>query len=113
LKPSLKAATSAPVTPVSTPVATTVVTPLAKQTATHATPTALPTGRVLPADEIKGKNTLKKVSDQYAVPLDKLLAGLKLDPKTDPNTAIKELIAQGKFTEVTDVQKVLAALQAK
>ena len=61
----------------------------------------------------QGQNTLKKVSDQYAVPLDKLLAGLKLDTKTDPNTAIKELIAQGKFTEVTDAQKVLAALQAK
>jgi hypothetical protein len=67
----------------------------------------------LPADQIKGKDTLKQVSEQCAVPLDKLVAGLKLDPKTDPNIAIKDLVSQGKLTEVTDVQKVVAALQSK
>jgi hypothetical protein len=43
--------------------------------------------------------------------LDKILAGLKLDPKTDPNTTIKDLISAGKITEATDVQKVVAELQ--
>lgn len=80
---------------------------------THATPTPLPSGQVLPADQIKGKNTLKEVSEQCQVPLDKLLAGLKLDAKTDPNTAIKDLISSGKLTEVTDVQKVVAELQKR
>lgn len=80
---------------------------------THATPTPLPPGQVLPADQIKGKNTLKEVSEQCQVPLDKLLAGLKLDPQTDPNTAIKDLISSGKLTEVTDVQKIVAELQKK
>ncbi len=106
-------ATPTPATPLSTAVPTKVATPSAEKTATHATPTPLPTGQTLTADQIKGKMTLKEVSDQCAVPMDKLLAGLKLDPKTDPNTAIKDLIAQGKITEVTEVQKVVAELQGK
>jgi hypothetical protein len=104
-------------TPIATPKPTGVVgaTATAKAAAgeTHATPTPLPSGLVLPADQIKGKNTLKEVSEQCQVPLDKILAGLKLDPQTDPNTAIKDLISSGKLTEVTDVQKIVAELQKK
>ena len=90
-----------------------VATPSVEKTATHATPTPLPAGLVLAADQIKGKMTLKEVSDQCAVPLDQLVAGLKLASNTDPNIAIKDLISQGKITEVTDAQKVVAALQTK
>jgi len=90
-----------------------VATPSAEKTATHATPTPLPASLVLAADQIKGKMTLKEVSDQCAVPLDQLFSGLKLESNTGPNTAIKDLILQGKITEVTDVQKVVARLQAK
>jgi hypothetical protein len=100
-------------TPKPTSVAGATATAKAVTGETHVTPTPLPSGQVLPADQIKGKNTLKEVSEQCAVPLDKLLAGLKLDPKTDPNSAIKDLISAGKLTEVTDVQKVVATLQGK
>jgi hypothetical protein len=111
--------TSAPVittpTPVATPKPTGVVGATATARATtgevHATPTPLPVGQAMPADQIKGKHTLKEVSDLCRVPLDKILAGLKLDPKTDPNTTIKDLISAGKITEATDVQKVVAELQ--
>ena len=68
---------------------------------------------VLPADQIKGKMSLKDVSQQCAVPLDKLLAGMKMPGDTNPDTLIKDLITQGKITEVTDVEKVVAELQAK
>ena len=107
----------APVQATPTPEATKVAaTPVTKGTpqvtdGTHPTPTPLPADQVLPANQIKGKNTLKEVSEQCQVPLDKLLLGLKLDPKTDPNTAIKDLIAASKLTDVTDVQKVVEALQ--
>ncbi len=111
--------TSAPVittpTPVATPKPTGVVGATATARATtgevHVTPTPLPVGQAMPADQIKGKHTLKEVSDLCRVPLDKILAGLKLDPKTDPNTTIKDLISAGKITEATDVQKVVAELQ--
>ena len=114
-------AEAAPVAATPTPVVALQATSIPGATATakvtsgetHATPTPLPAGQVLPADQIKGKDTLKQVSEQCAVPLDKLVAGLKLDPKTDPNIAIKDLVSQGKLTEVTDVQKVVAALQSK
>ncbi len=106
-------AASTPATPLSSSAPGLVATPPAEKTAPHVTTTPLPAGQVLSADQIKGKNTLKEVSEQCAVPLDQLLAGLKLAPNTDPNTAIKDLIAQGKLTEVTDVQKVVAALQGK
>jgi hypothetical protein len=108
---------SAPVAETPTPPATAIpgatATAKAASGETHATPTPLPAGSVLPADQIKGKNTLKEISEQCVVPLDKVLAALKLDPKTDPNIAIKDLVAQGKITEVTDVQKVVATLQGK
>ncbi len=111
--------TSAPAittpTPVATPKPTGVVGATATARATtgevHVTPTPLPVGQAMPADQIKGKHTLKEVSDLCRVPLDKILAGLKLDPKTDPNTTIKDLISAGKITEATDVQKVVAELQ--
>ena len=96
-----------------TPLPTLVATPSADKTATHPTPTPLPAGQILAADQIKGKMTLKEVSDQCAVPLVQLMADLKFASNTDPNTAIKDLISQGKLTEVTDVQKAVAALQAK
>jgi len=100
-------------TPQATAIPGATATAKAASGETHATPTPLLAGQVLPADQIKGKNTLKEVSEQCVVPLDKLLAELKLDPKTDPNIAIKDLISQGKLTEVTDVQKVVAELQKK
>jgi hypothetical protein len=57
--------------------------------------------------------TLREVSTQCAVPLDAVLQKLNLPPNTSPDTAIKDLIAQGKLTEATDVQKVVAELQVK
>jgi len=100
-------------TPQATSIPGTTATAKAASGETHATPTPLSAGQVLAADQIKGKNTLKEVSEQCRVPLDKILAGLKLDPKTDPNITIKDLIDQGKITDVTDVQKVVATLQGK
>lgn len=116
--PAVPAAPAAPVAPTATPTAkatpATAGTPGAKATdpAAHVTPTPLPPGQVLPADQIKGKHTLKEVSEQCAVPLDKLLAELGL-AGVSPDTAIKDLIAQGKLADVTDVQKVVARLQGK
>lgn len=105
------------ITPTATPkptgVAGATATALAASGTTHATPTPLPAGQVLTPDQIKGKHTLKEVSEQCQVPLDKLLTGLKLDPKTNPTTAIKDLIAAGKLTEVTQVQQVVTELQKK
>lgn len=76
-------------------------------------PTPLPAGQILPADQIKGKMTLKDVSSQCAVPLDAMLAKLNLPASTPVETSIKDLIAQGKLTEVTDIQNVVAELQRK
>jgi hypothetical protein len=76
-------------------------------------PTPLPSGQVLPADQIKGRLTLREVSDQCAVPLDQLLAALNLPAATDPTVAIKDLIAQGTLSEVTVVKDAVAKLQAR
>jgi len=110
---SQAAATPAPATPLSSSAPAQVATPSVDKTATHVTPTPLPAGQILSADQIKGKMTLRQVSDECAVPLDKLLTGLRLAPDTDPNTAIKDLVSQGKIAEVTDVQKVVQVLQGE
>ncbi len=106
-------ATSSPVLLPPSLVPTLFATQSAEKTVTDVTPTLLPAGQFLSADQIKGKMTLKETSEQCAVPLDKLLAGLKLDSMMDPNTAIKDLISAGKLTKVTDVQNVVADLQGK
>lgn len=112
---------AAPASAPQTPVAVTpVATPAATVSATHvpssgggATPTPLPPGQFLPASQIKGSMSLKSVSQQCGVPLDKILAGLQLPSDTNPETLLKDLVAQGKIKQVTDVQQVVATLQAK
>ena len=76
-------------------------------------PTPLPPGQILPADQIKGRMTLREVSDQCAVPLDQLLAALNLPPDTNPNFALKDLANAGQIAEVTVVKDAVAKLQAK
>lgn len=110
------AVTPAPAAAVTSPTPVAAATPTSVKGSGEGTgtgPTPLPAGQVLPADQIKGKMTLKDVSAQCAVPLDRLLSKLNLPANTSPDTAIKDLISQGKLTEVTDVQKVVAELQGK
>ena len=104
--------------PTATPIAT--VTHTQSITGTQHTgdgtglgPTPLPPGQVLPADQIKGRMTLREVADQCAVPLDQLLSALNLPPDTNPNVALKDLINAGTLAEVTAVKDAVAALQAK
>jgi len=97
--------------PVSTPMHTQPITGTHSGDGTGIGPTPLPPGQVLPADQIKGRMTLREVSDQCAVPLDQLLTALNLPPDTSPNVAIKDLINAGTLTEVTAVKDTVAKLQ--
>jgi len=97
--------------PESTPVHAQPLTGTHSGDGTGLGPTPLPPGQILPADQIKGRMTLREVSEQCAVALDQLLAALNLPPDTDPNVAIKDLISQGKLSEVTVVKDAAAQLQ--
>jgi hypothetical protein len=108
----------APIEP--TPVPTPIVTPVHTQlitgtlhTSDGSGPTPLPPGQVLPADQIKGRMTLREVADQCVVPLDQLLAALNLPPDTNANVALKDLITAGTLAEVTVVKDAVAKLQVK
>lgn len=112
------------VEPTPTPIPQPTATPIVHTqpvTGTHAGdgsgtglgPTPLPPGQILPADQIKGRMTLREVADQCAVPLDKLLAALNLPADTDPNTGLKDLINSGKIADVDPVRVAVAALQQK
>ena len=79
----------------------------------HATPSPLPAGTVLTGSDVKGRMTLREVSDQCALPLDALLQALHLPADTDPAVAIKDLVAQGRLAEVTTVQQAVTTLQSK
>jgi hypothetical protein len=70
-----------------------------------------PPGQILPADQIKGRMTLREVSDQCAVDLDDLLAALNLPADTDLDTQLKTLTEEGSLDEITQVQEAVAALQ--
>lgn len=82
-------------------------------TGTGLGPTPLPPGQILPADQIKGRMTLREVADQCAVPLDQLLAALNLPADLDPGTAIKDLINTGRIADVDPVRVAVAGLQQK
>ncbi|CAG0935050.1 hypothetical protein TFLX_03874 [Thermoflexales bacterium] len=97
----------------STPVHTPAITDTHSGDGTGIGPTPLPPGQVLPADQIKGRMTLREVSDQCVVPLDQLLVALNLPLDTNPNVALKDLISQGTLSEVTPVKDAVAKLQAK
>ena len=105
-----------------TPIASPTAAAVPQATPTHAAgsgdgvgtgPSPLPAGQILPVDQIKGKLTLQQVSDQCAVPLDALLAELGLPATTNPDGALKDLVAQGTLTDVTQVQTAVAKLQGK
>jgi hypothetical protein len=93
---------------VSTPTAT-----AARPSDDHATPTPLPAGQVLPGSGVKGRMTLREISTQCAVPLDALRSALGLPADVDPNAALRDLIAQGKLTDVAAVQQAVTALQSR
>lgn len=76
-------------------------------------PTPLPAGQLLPADQIKGSMTLKDVASQTGVPLDKLLASLKLPANTNPNTQLKTLMSEGKVGDVQVVRDAVLGLLGK
>jgi len=120
--PAMGTATPAVATPAFTaaPVANPTAGTVPQPTPTHVAgsgdgtgtgPTPLPAGQILPADQIKGKLTLRQVSEQCAVPLDALLTELGLPATTNPDTALKDLVSQGALTEVTQVQDAVAKLQ--
>ncbi|HEX2906344.1 MAG TPA: hypothetical protein VHO69_05745, partial [Phototrophicaceae bacterium] len=75
-------------------------------------PTPLPPGQLLPADQIKGRLTLREVSEQCGVDLAALLAGLNLPADINVNTQLKTLVETGVIDEVSQVQAVVGALQA-
>lgn len=74
-------------------------------------PTIAPTSQVFTVDQIKGGQTLKQVVEQANVPLQSLLSQLNLAPDTNVDLALKDLIAQGKLTEVTQVRDAVTVLQ--
>ncbi len=98
------------ISPTSTPAGQPIISSTLTATPRPSMP-PLPTGEVLPASQIKGKMTLREISDQCGIPLDALLQGLKLSPAIDPNTSVKTLVDQGLLTEVSEAQTVVAALQ--
>lgn len=77
------------------------------------TPTPLPAGAVLAADQIKGSMTLRQISDQAKVSLDAMLGELKLPADVGVDTAIKDLVSAGKLAEVTLVRDAVTKLQGK
>jgi len=76
-------------------------------------PTPLPPGQVLPAAEIKGRMTLREVSDQCAVPLADLYEALGLSEDVSPDVVLSDLNEQVDGFEVSVVRDAVSDLQAR
>lgn len=98
-------------TPTTTPAAMLEGSSNALHTEDGTGPTPLPPGQILSAEQIKGRMTLRDVSEQCAVDLDELLAALTMPLDTDPDIQLKTFIQEGVLTEVTQVQEAVVVLQ--
>jgi len=78
---------------------------------TGAGPTPLPPGQVLPAAEIKGRMTLREISDQCAVSLSDLYEALDLSEDVSADVALRTLREQVEGFEVSVVRDAVADLQ--
>ena len=78
---------------------------------TGAETTPLPAGAVLPAAEIKGRMTLREVSELCDVPLEALVAELGLPGSVSPDTLLREIQTQIADFDLPRVREVVAALQ--
>ena len=74
-------------------------------------PTPLPPGQVLPAADIKGRMTLREVSDQCGVPLADLYRVLELPEDISADVSLRTLSEQIDGFEVSVVRGVVADLQ--
>ncbi|MBN1399303.1 MAG: hypothetical protein JXA74_00605 [Anaerolineae bacterium] len=79
----------------------------------HTGPTPLPAGSTLPAAEIKGRMTLREVSQGTGMPLDELYAALNLPRELDADTALRDISAQVAGFETSVVREVVEAYQAE
>ncbi len=75
--------------------------------------TPLPPGQIHPAAEIRGRMTLREVSDQCSVPLQVLYEALALPDDLPPDTVLRDVQAQVQGFEVSTVRDVVAAHQAR
>jgi hypothetical protein len=76
------------------------------------TPTPLPAGYILPADQIKGRMTMREVVDQCAVPLEYIYQKLGIASGEDPAQPVKDIMAKYGF-EVSALQAVVAEYQSQ
>lgn len=108
--PTATLSTQPTATPETAPAAPSGHTPQADGLGAGAT--ALPEGQLLPAAEIKGKQTLQEIAEQTQVSVTALIEALQLPPETDVTTAVRDLVEQGKISEIDAVRAVVAELQA-
>lgn len=108
-------ATSATEQATTTPLVSTLVTGahVAQRDGSGTGPTPLPAGEILTGADIKGKHTLQDIVTQAAVPLDALLAALKLPADTDPTVVVRDLVEQGQITEIEVVRTAVSTLQGQ
>ncbi len=76
-------------------------------------PTPVPEGEILAGSDIKGRHTLREISDQAKVPLPDLLEALGLLADTDPGTAVKDLIQSEAVPDIETVRAAVTALQSR
>ncbi len=81
-------------------------------TGEHLTVTPLPAGALLPADGIKGRMTLREVSDQCGVPLAYLIAEMQFNADEDPNTSLRDLASKYGI-ELESLKEVVRTYQAQ
>lgn len=71
----------------------------------------LTNGETLAGSQIKGRHTLKEISDQCRVPLEELLPALGLSAEVDLTLKIKDLLEQGRLVDIQSVRDVVTSLQ--
>lgn len=98
-------------------------TPVPPATATATPPPAAPTNatRPTPAHEstveltcdVRGRTTVQEAADACGIAFDALLAAAGLPADTAPETAVKDLVSQGRLTDIDSLRVAVATVQAQ
>ncbi len=75
-------------------------------------PTPVAEGVLLTGADVKGKHTLQEIADQAQISLADLLAALDLPADSEPTTAVRDLVEQGRVADMDAVRAAVTVLQA-
>ncbi len=106
-------ATPAPPTATPAPQPAATATPVPEAPTAAAEPSPAHESTVELTCDVRGRTTVQEAADACGVAFDALLAAAGLPADTAPETAVKDLVSQGRLTDIDSLRVAVATVQAQ